>query len=71
MCNILKMADYKAKRLKTWNSWAYMYILCRALFMSDSLSLVWGHSVHCAKFRMLRSSKGHGANTFHPISAKL
>ncbi len=36
----------------------YCICTCRVLFMSDSLSSVWGHSVHFAKFRMLRFSKG-------------
>ncbi len=31
----------------------------RALLMPDSLSLVWGHLVHFAKFPMLRFSKGY------------
>ena len=33
-------------------------VLCRVLFMSDSLSSVWGHSVHFAKCLMLTFSKG-------------
>ncbi len=40
-------------------------------FMSDSLSTVWRHLVHCAKFSMLRFSKGNYAHSFHPISTKL
>ncbi len=55
MCNILKMADCRVKRIKIWDShgpiktanlWYFSYlILCVQL----------GHSVHC----------------FHPISTKL
>ena len=40
--------------------------------MPDSLSLVWGHSGHCAiKFPLLRFSKGFCSHSFHSISAKL
>ncbi len=35
--------------------------------MSDSLSLVWGHSVHFAKFPMLRFSGGYTAPTIGSI----
>ena len=43
----------------------------RVLFGSGHLSSVWGHSVHFAKFPVLRFSKGHCCYTFHPISTKL
>ena len=35
--------------------------------MPDSLSLVWGHSVHFAKFPKLRFSKRYLSNNFHRI----
>ncbi len=38
--------------------------------MSDSLSSVWGHLVHFAKFPLLRVSKGYYSHSFHPISTK-
>ena len=43
--------------------------ICRVLLMPDSFILVWGHSVHSAKFPMLRSSKGYYSG-FHSISTK-
>ncbi len=39
--------------------------------MPDSLSLVWGHSVHFAKFTIPRFSKRHLSNNFHRIRFKL
>ncbi len=42
----------------------------RVLLMPDSLSLVWGHSVHFAKFPLLRFSKGYCSPSFHSISTK-
>ena len=44
--------------------------LGRVLLMSDFLILVWGHSVHFAKFPMLRFSKGYCSPSFHSISTK-
>ncbi len=45
----------------------------RVLFMSDSLSSIWGQNsvLHFAKFPMLRFSKGYSFHSFHPISTKL
>ncbi len=45
--------------------------LCRVLFRSGHSSSLWGHSVHFAKFPMLRLSKGCRSYSFHPISTKL
>ncbi len=39
--------------------------------MSDSFSLVWSHSVHFAKFPILRFSKRYFSNSFHRIPSKL
>ncbi len=39
--------------------------------MPDSLSLVWGHSMHLAKFHMLKFSKGYCSYSFNSISTKL
>ncbi len=39
--------------------------------MSDSLRSVWGHSVHFAKFQMLRFLKGYCSHSFHPVLTKL
>ena len=39
-------------------------VLCRVLFMSDSLSSVWGHSVQFAKCLMLTFSKGYCSLSF-------
>ncbi len=41
------------------------------LFMPVALSSVWGHSVHFAKFPMLRSAKGYCSHSFYLISTKL
>ena len=59
MWNISKTANCRAKRTKIWDSGSYMYSasMLRVLLMPYSLSLVWGHSVHFAKFPMLRFSK--------------
>ncbi len=38
--------------------------------MPNSVSMVWGHSVHFAKFEMLRFSKGYCSPSFHSISTK-
>ena len=50
-CKILKTADRRAKLMKIWESCSYVLPLQGAI--SDSLSLVWGHSLHFAKFPML------------------
>ncbi len=44
--------------------------ICRVLLMPNSLSLVWGHSVHFAKFPMLRFSKGYCSPSFRSISTR-
>ena len=38
--------------------------------MPDSFSLVWGHSVHFAKFPILRFSKHYSFNSFHQTSTE-
>ncbi len=48
-----------------------MKSICSVLFMSDSFSSVWGHSVHFAKFLMLRFRKIYCSHSVHPISIKL
>ncbi len=45
--------------------------LWKVLLMPNSLGLVWGHSVHFAKFPILRFSKHYSFNSFHQISTKL
>ncbi len=45
--------------------------ICRVLLMPDSLSLVWSHSVHFAKFPILRFSKHYSFISFHQNSTKL
>ncbi len=47
----------------------YRILVC-ILFVSDSLYSVWGHSVHFAKFQMLRPSKKYCSHSFHSISTK-
>ena len=45
--------------------------ILRVLLMPNSLSLVWGHSVHFEKFTIPRFSKHYSFNSFHQISNKL
>ncbi len=72
ICNILKTADRKATRTKIFVTLGPKNCLCRVLFVSDSLSLVWGHWVHLiAEFTMLRFSKGYCSPSFHSVSTKL
>ncbi len=70
MCNILKTAHRRANGRK-FRTRGTMVQTCSVLLMPDSLSLVWGHSVHCVKFPMLRFSKGHYSPSFHSIWTKL
>ncbi len=44
---------------------------CRVPLRSDSLCLVWGHSVHFANFPIPRVSKHYSFNIFHQILTKL
>ena len=60
-----------AKRMKNLGLTVPRNSLSRVLFGSGHLSSVWGHSVHFAKFSMLRFSKGYCSNSFHPVSIKL
>ncbi len=43
--------------------------ICRVFLMPDSFILVWGHSVHFAKFPILRLH--YSFNSLHQISTKL
>ena len=43
----------------------------RVLVISDSLSSVWGHSVHFVKYLRWRFSKSYCPHSFHSISTKL
>ncbi len=65
MCTILKMADRRAKTTK-FGTRGPRYYVCRVRYMSDSLSSVWGRSVHIATFLMLRFSKRY-SYSFDPI----
>ncbi len=48
-----------------------LYRVCRVLFMSDSLSSVWGPSVHFGKFAMLKLSEGYcSQNNFNTLYGK-
>ena len=71
LCNIMK-----SRLIVEPNGWKFeprgsRNCICGVLFMSDSLSSVWGHLVHFAKFPMLRFSKGYYSPSFIPISNKL
>ena len=44
---------------RKFGTWVPTVHVCRVLLMPDSLSLAWGHSVHFAKFPILRFSKGY------------
>ena len=70
MCNILKMGHRRAKRMM-FGTRGPMFSICRVLFLSDSLSSVWDHSEHFAKFSMLRFSKAYCSHNVHPISTKI
>ena len=61
MSDILKTADRGVIRMKLWDS-----LSKELLFMFDSLSSVWGHSVHF----LLRFSESY-SHSFHPILIKL
>ncbi len=59
-----------------WNWWQFVThsprnYICSLLFLSESLSSVWNHLVHLAKFWMFRFSKGYSCHSFHSISTKL
>ena len=56
--HISTTADRRPIRMEIWDS-SIRKCICRVLFMSDFFSSVWGHSVHFAKFPMLRFSKGY------------
>ena len=60
--------ERKGRKFGTWGTKVHK---CRALFMPDCLSLVWGHSVHFAKFMILLFSKHYSLNSFHQNSTKL
>ncbi len=51
MRSMLKTDNLRAKRMKVWDVW-YCILHIQVLFTSDSWHLVWGHSVHFAKFLM-------------------
>ncbi len=51
ICRKRRVVERNGRKLGTRG--ATMHI-CRALLMPDSLSLVWGHSVHFAKFPIPR-----------------
>ncbi len=60
MRNISKRADRRAlvsEGEREFGSRATTVHIQRVLFMLDSLSLVWGHSVHFAKFPILQFLK--------------
>ncbi len=63
---ISKTADRRAKRMKFGTLGTTVYI-SRVPLMPDSLSLVWGHSVHFAKFPILLFSEHYSFNMFHQI----
>ena len=70
MYNILKMGDCRVNGRK-FGTHSPMNCICRVLFMTDSLSSLWGHSVYLARLPMWRFSKGYCSHSFHPFSTKL
>ncbi len=66
MRNISKKANRRAKGKKIWDSGPVVHIW-KVLFMPDSLGLVWGHSVHFAKFPILQFLKLLSSPNFHLI----
>ena len=71
MWSILERVNRRAKRTKIWDSGYYSYI-CRVLLMPDSLSLVWGHTVHliCKIFDVKIFKRIYCSASFHSISTK-
>ncbi len=65
--NISKTADRRAKRLKIGDSGYYTVHIWRLLLMPGSLTLVWGHSVHFAKFPILQFIKLFSSPNFRRI----
>ena len=66
MWNISKTANGRANRRKFGTLCTTVYI-CWVLLIPDSLSLVWGHSVHFAKFPILQFLKLCSSPNFRPI----
>ena len=66
MWTISKAADRRTKRTKIWDSGYYS----EGYLMPDSLSLVWGHSAHFAKFPILQFLNICSSPNFHPIHPK-
>ena len=71
MWNISKTADRRAKPSKIWDSVQYTVHICKVILVPDSLSLVWGHLVHFAKFQIPWFSKHYSFSSFHHILTKL
>ena len=70
MWNFWKTADSRAKRTKLWVWTHYTVHIQRVLLMPDSLSLVWGYSVHFTKIFNFTIKLCCSPN-FYPISSKL
>ena len=70
MWTIPKTADRKVKRATICDRGPTV-LNCSVLLMPDSLSFVWGHSVHFAKFLILRFSTHYSFNSFCQILTKL
>ena len=71
MWNISKMVDRRAKNGRKFGTRGTTVHMCRVLLIPDSLSLVYGHLVHFAKFSIPRFSKHFSFNSFHQILTKL
>ncbi len=71
MWNISKMANRRPKWTKIW-TWGAIVNIWQVLLIPDSFSLVWGHSVHFAKFPILQFGlKLCSSLNFHPIHPNL
>ncbi len=71
----LRCGIYWKQLMIEWNGWQFgtwgtTVHIGMVLLMPDSLILIWGHSVHFAKFAMLRFSKGYYSPSFHSMSTK-
>ncbi len=51
MWHMSKTADRRVKRTRIWDSGYSVYMW--GILMADSLSLIWGHSMHFANFPIL------------------
>ncbi len=67
-CGISQIVERNGQKFGTRSTTVH---IGKVLLMPDSLSLVWGNSVHFAKFPIPRVLKHYSFNSFYQISTKL